>query len=39
MPVDFGTGYIDVEPRVDKTAAQSSMQKDLGSSLQSAGKR
>jgi phage-related protein len=37
MGVDFGTGYIDVQPRVDKTQAQSSMQRDLGGTLKSAG--
>ena len=37
MGVDFGTGYIDVEPRVDKTQAQSSMQRDLGGTMKSVG--
>ena len=37
MAVDFGHGYVDVEPRIDKTAAQTSMQRDLGGSLRSAG--
>lgn len=39
MGVDFGTGYIDVQPQIDKAGAEASMKKDLGSSLSSAGKK